>query len=197
MTDRDFLDRALRLLARAVQEAGLALPRSWVATGDPDLKSLRETEEWKRWLRRQSSGEDDAPRRASKDIEREAARLAEIPLPDSHATERALAEQLKAAVEAKMPDKRHDSVTRPETPLRSATFRQWAWGLAALTALAFAALVVSWVSPPPLLATPAVAALLMLAALAAYRFNLARKERWPDLPTSEGRSREPAEPARS
>jgi hypothetical protein len=197
MTDRDLLDAALRFLARAVQEAGPALPRSWVAKADPDLNSLRETEEWKRWSRRQSSGEDDDPRRASKDIEHEAARLAEIPLPDSHATERAVAKQLKAAVEAKMPDKRHDPVTRPETPLGSATSRQWAWGLAALTALAFAALVVSWVSPPPLLATPVVAALLVLAALAGYRFNLARTERWPDLPTSGGRSEEPAEPAPS
>jgi hypothetical protein len=191
MTERDLLKLALQNLIRAMHEAGRALPHSWIAEGDPDLHSLRDTEEWEKLKRRLSAEDksktlaqghcaDESETPESSAIAKEAAGLAELvstASPGAFHTE--LAKRLG--------EEPRYTVARPETPLRPSEFRQRVWGIAAL-ALAVAAVIVLFLGLPWLLGAVLVVTLVVLAGVALYRVNLARTERWPELPTSRDRS---------
>jgi hypothetical protein len=206
MTERELVDCALKNLLRAMHEAGRGLPRSWIAEGDPDLHSLRDTEEWNK-LKRRLSTEDEPDKPggrhvkeartpmdraeesespASREIAKEAASLAELAStadPSAFHTE----------VARRLGEEPRYTVDRPETPLRPTQVRQRAWGTAALL-LAVAAVIVLFLGLPWLLGAALVVTLVGLAANAGYRVHLARTERWPDLPTSRDRSEEAGSP---
>lgn len=185
MTDKELRGRALRHLVRAMQEAGPALPHSWVTEGDPDLKTLRDTEDWQRLMRRLSPPKRERTAPASNDVAKQASKIAKL----ASTTDR---RAIDAALE-QLDEEPRDPVPRPEPPLRPAKIRQWGWGLAAgAFAVAAVGIVVASLDGLPWQVAALVAAILVgLAGAAGYRVHLARTERWPDLPTTAASPPEP------
>jgi hypothetical protein len=177
--------RAVHNLVRAVHEAGRALPHSWVAKGDPDLHSLRGTEEWRRLMRRLERGAVEATAPRSFKVAKQSVKIAQLASRgDPRGIDRALADLLE--------EEAHDPVPLPETPLRPAQTRQRWWAVAAAMLVCAAVGVVLLAAFDDLVwgvAAPLAVILLGLAVAAGYRVRLATTERWPELPTAAPRRR--------
>jgi hypothetical protein len=176
--DEELRDRALRNLLRALQEAGPELSYSWVARGDPDLDGLRDDEAFRTLMGRMSRLDDKPLAPVSKLVAKETAEAGVIAADTKPSgTDTDLAADAAEEVA--------DTVTRPQSPLRPAAARQRRWSLAAVLLAAAATGVAFFLGLPGLLSTPITILLVILAARAGHRAYIARKERWPELPTIE------------
>jgi hypothetical protein len=172
MNEQELREEALKKLRRAAQEAGRALPGSWVAEGDPDLESLRTTADWKKLMRRMSTMDDDRVAPLSAEVAMKAHVFAQlVTLDDANA--------MRARVAERLGDGPDDTVSPPETPARPVGVRLAVWGPIAAVLVAVAIYLLDTVKWDWYVEVAVVGALLALGAAAGYRVYVATwAERW-------------------